>query len=503
MLTVDEFDRIRRMVLVEGTSQREAARRLGHSRKTIRKALKHSEPPGYRRSGEPVYRVLISRYRGIIDAWLEADKQAPRKQRHTRKQIWRRLCEEHDFQGGYDAVKRYVKKKQETSGEVYMPLSFDPGEEVQVDWGEAWIKMAGQLVKVFMFCMRLCFSRASYVRAYRTEKEEAFLDGHVRAFEFFGGVPRRCCYDNLKSAAIRVGRGQDRTLNDRFKALKSHYLFDVRFCNVARGNEKGHVENLVKHAQRRYMTPVPEVMGLEELNAHLEQMCRQDLELAGVRSDKSRGQLLAREQQSFLPLPQVAFSACRRRSTIADKQSLVDFDDIEYSVPVEYAHHRCTVSGYVDRIEIAVEDAIVAVHERSWSKGGYVLDWRHYVPLLERKPGAIKNGLPFKGQPWGRNFDILRQELEIRYGGEGTRKYVSVLLLFAEYSEQRVKAAVKLCVRRGAYSDEAVKSVLNYQPPKRIGSLDLSRRPELAGVGSGTRPVNTYDVLLSSREAGS
>jgi transposase len=501
MLTVDQYDRIRRAVVVEGLSQRQAAKRLGHSRRTIRKALEHSEPPGYRRSKEPG-RPVIDPVRGIIDSWLEQDRGAPRKQRHTRKQIWLRLQEEYGFEGEYTAVRRYVNWKRQTSGEVYMPLGFDAGEEAQVDWGQAWAVIGGVMVKVFLFCMRLCYSRTSYVRAYAAERLEAFLDGHVRAFEFFGGVPRRGAYDNLKAAAITVGRGQERTLNRRFKALKSHYLFDVRFCNPARGNEKGHVENLVKHAQRRFMTPVPEFSSMEELNGHLDAACLKELERPGVHSEKTRGELLAEEQVGFLPLPRVRFEACVRSSTIADKLSLVQYDNSFYSVPVEYAHHRCVISGYVDRVEICVADAIVAVHERSWEKGRFVLDWRHYVPLLERKPRAIRNGLPFKGEPWGEAFERMRLELESRYEDEGTRKYVKVLLLFTEFPEAEVKEAVKTCVRRGAFSDEAVRSVLNYEPPKKVGSLDLSRRPELAQVGSGMRPAGTYDALLVSREAG-
>jgi len=231
-------------------------------------------------------------------------------------------------------------------------------------------------------------------------------------------------------------------------------------------------------------------------------MCLKELERPGVRSEKTRGELLAEERVRFLPLPRVRFGACVRRSTIADKLSLVRFDNSFYSVPVEYAHHRCVAAGYVDRVEVCVAGGIVAVHERSWEKGRFVLDWRHYLPLLERKPGAIRNGLAFKGQPWGQAFERMRLELESRYEGEGVRKYVKVLLLFAEFSEAEVRRAVKTCVRRGAFSDEAVRSVLNYDPPKKVGSLDLSRRPDLAGVGNGMRPANTYDALLGSREAG-
>ena len=499
MLTVAEYDRIRRRVLVEGTSQRRAARELGHSRKTIRKALDHSKPPGYRRSKE-VARPVIDPVRGIIDAWLDTDRDAPRKQRHTAKRIWRRLRDEHGFGGGYDCVKRYVAWKRSTGGEVYVPLVFDPGEEAQVDWGEAWASISGVLVKVFLFCMRLCHSGASFVRAYPNQRTEALLDGHVRAFEFFGGVPRRLAYDNPRTIVTMVGKGRERKLTEAFIHLKSHFLFDVRFCNVRRGNEKGHVENLVKHGQRSFMTPVPGGASYEELNDHLEAECLKELDRLGVRSQRTRGEILAEERERFLALPAHAFEACVRESTIASKLSLVQFDSVRYSVPVRWAHHPCVVKAFVDRVEVWVLEKRVAAHERSHEKDSFKLDWRHYVPMLERKPGTLENGRPFKGEPWGPAFETMRKELEFRYGAEGTKKFVRVLLLFTEFPEEEVRRAVKLCVRRGAYSDEAVRSVLNYEPPRRIGHMDLSRRPDLAAVGSGPRPAGTYDALLSREE---
>jgi transposase len=496
MLTVEGYDRIRRRVLVEGTSQRQAARELGHSRKTIRKALDHSKPPGYRRTKE-VGRPAIDPVRAIIDAWLDGDREAPRKQRHTAKRIWRRLRDEHGFQGGYDSVKRYVAWRQATTGEVYVPLVFEPGEEAQVDWGEAWAEIAGVLAKVFLFCMRLCHSGASFVRAYHNERTEALLDGHVRAFEFFGGVPRRLAYDNPKTIVTSIGRGRERKLTEAFLHLKSHFLFDVRFCNAGRGNEKGQVENLVKYGQRTFMTPVPGTASLQELNDHLDAECRGELSRLGVRSGRTRGELLAEEAERFLALPAHAFEACVRESTIVSKLSLVQFDGVRYSTPVRWAHHPCVVKAFVDRIEVWVQEKRVAAHERSHEKDGFKLDWRHYVPMLERKPGSLENGRPFKGEPWGQAFETMRKELEYRYGAEGTKKFVGVLLLFTEFPEGDVRRAVELCVRRGAYSDEAVRSVLNYEPPRRIGHMDLSHRPDLASVGGGVRPVGTYDALLS------
>ncbi len=354
---------------------------------------------------------------------------------------------------------------------------------------------ASVLRVVFLFCVRLCHSTASFVRAYLAESQEALLDGHVRAFEFFGGVPRRGAYDNPKSVVTAVGKGRERTLTRRFLELKSHYLFETRFCNVASGHEKGHVENLVKHAQRTFMTPLPEVADLEALNAHLAAACERDLDRP-VRGGKTRRELLAEERVRFLPLPEQPFAACKRVTTIATKLALVRFGNNDYSVPVEWAHHLCRLEAYVERLEVFVGSTRVAVHPRAYETGRFVLDWRHYVPLLERKPGGIHNGRPFRGEPGGEAFAEMRKELEYRYEEEGTRKYVRLLLLFTEFPEAAVKEAVAVCVRRAAFSEEAVRSVLTYEPRAARRSLDLSARPDLAAVGRGVRPAGEYDVLL-------
>ncbi|MBU2490638.1 MAG: IS21 family transposase, partial [Proteobacteria bacterium] len=348
-----------------------------------------------------------------------------------------------------------------------MPLQFGPGEEVLVDWGEAWFIHNGCMRKVHMFCMRLCHSRASFVHAYRRENMESFLDGHVRAFLYFGGVPRQCAYDNLRCAVISVGRGRERILNRRFIELRSHYLFESRFCNVRSGHEKGHVENLVKHAQRSFMTPLPECSSLDELNACLEEQCRADLERLAPRSDKTRGELLGEERVCFLPLPAREFEACQRASTFASKQALVRFDTNDYSVPVRWAHHPVQVKGFVDRVELWAENGLVARHARSHDREQYILSPYHYIPLLERKPGGLLHGRPFKGEPWGEDFQRMRRELEYRYEGEGTKKFIRILLLFAKYPAEEVRRAVRVCAKRRAFSDEAVLSVLRFSPPSR------------------------------------
>ncbi len=496
MLPVEAYDRVRQMVLVEGKSQRTVSRELGYSRNTIRKMLALKIPPGYRRT-KGVGRPAIDPVRGIIDAWLEDDRHRPPKQRHTAFRIFERLRDDHGFSGSYSAVQRYVAHRRATGGEVFLPLQFGPGEEAQVDWGEGWVIDNGVLRKLFFFCMRLCYSTASFVQAYERENQESFLDGHVRAFEFFGGVPRRLAYDNLKSAVIAVGKGQERKLTRRFLELKSWYLFAVRFCNVRRGNEKGHAENLVKHTQRTFLTPVPDMTGRATFNAHLLKQCRRDLDrTVRQRGGKTRRELLEEERPAFLPLPETAFEACRGISTFADKFSLIRFDTNDYSVPVSCALHPVVLKGFVDQVELFVNAERVASHERCYGSGQFVLDYRHYLPLLERKPGGIHNGRPFKGEPWGEDLERFRRELEFRYEGEGTRKFIRVLLLFTEFPEKDVKAAVRTCLRRCAFSDEAVRGVLTHQPHPPPRRLDLRARPWLAAVQSALPPASRYDRLV-------
>ncbi len=496
MLKVKHYEFIRRKVLKDGYSQRAVSREFGYSRNMVRKALDFYKPPGYRRS-HPPSRPAVDPVQHIIDAWMEEDHNRPRKQRHTAKRIYERLRDEYGFKGSYSAVSRYVKHANSTGGDVFFPLQFGPGEEAQVDWGEAWCVINGEERKVCMFCMRPCYSTSSFVQAYENERLESLLDGHNRAFEFFGGVFNCLAYDNTKSIVITVGKGQDRRLTKKFIELKSHYLFDTRFCNVRSGHEKGHVENLVKFAQRRFMTPLPEFSSLEELNAHLMAECRRDLQRKAARSDRTKEELFKEEQEQLLSLPPMRFPACIDFPTSASKQSLVRFDNNDYSVPVEYAHHDVLLKGFVDRVEIYCNHELVATHCRNYDKGEYVLNFLHYLPLLERKPGGIHNARPFKGEPWGENITLMRRELEYRYGGQGTKKFIKVLLLFTEFPVAAVKEAVRKCVRRRAFSEEAVKGVLTYQPRRNPPSLDLSNRPQLQVEVDGCRHSTVYDELLS------
>jgi transposase len=497
VLHMEDYEQIRRKVLIEGLSQRRTARELGLSRKTVSKALEMELPPGYRRS-QPIVQPVIDPVKDTIDAWLEEDVKRPRKQRHTAHRIWERLRDEYGFTGSYSAVQRYVQAYQATRGEVYFPLFFGPGEECQVDWGEAWAIINGVERKVQLFCMRLCFSGVCFVRAYERQNQESLYDGHVRGFEWFGGVPRRLAYDNPKTVVITVGKGQNRTFTKGFLQLKSHHLFEVRMCNVGAGNEKGHVENLVKFSQQHFMTPLPNVCNLEGLNKHLAEDCRRDLDRPQDRTGAVRGELLKEEQAHFLPFPKRTFEACVRASTFVSKLALVRFDRNDYSVPVQFAYHPAVIKGFVDWVEIYVGETLVASHDRCYEAGEYVLEYRHYLPLLERKPGGLHNARPFKGEPWGEEFSHLRRELEFRYGGDGTKRFVNVLLLFTTFPEEAVREAVRICVKRRAFSDQAVRAVLTFEPYRITPSLDLSSRPELQTAVDGRRDLSVYNKLLEA-----
>jgi transposase len=501
MLTVEHYELIRRKVVIDGETQRDVAKELAHSRKTVAKALRLRIPPGYRLS-KPRPRPVIEPVRHIIDTWLEQNKKAHRKQKQTAMRIYERLRDEYGFKGHYGTVQRYIKQAVNRQKEVFMPLQFEPGEEAQVDWHEGWIYDNEVERKVQCFVMKLSYSKAPFVYPYKKANLESFLDGHVRAFEYFGGVPRRIAYDNLKCAVIKILKGKKRRLNKRFKELRAWYLFDTRFCNIAKGNEKGDVENCCKRSERTYLSPQPHVDGIDQLASKLFDDCQNDLKRKGptVHGGKTIRELLEEEKDYLLPLQSQRFEACHRKSTFVDSHSLARVDNVRYSVPVEWAYHPCVIKAFVDKIEILCDYQVVAAHRRCYKDGQFVLEPTHYLKLLQRKPGSLDNARAFKGQPWGEAFDLMRSELEYRDPQDGTLCYIEILMLFTEYPEVEVKAAVGLCVRCRAFSKDAVLNVLRNEPLPQRGKLDLSDRPELANQGNGIRDTGIYDQL-KGREA--
>ncbi|SCX76800.1 IS21 family transposase [Alkaliphilus peptidifermentans] len=272
MIGMVDIEYIRKKHFVEDWSIRKISKNLGVARQTVRKALDSSEIPKYNLT-KPKPSPVLDSFKDVIIEWLKQDETAPKKQRHTARRIYHRLCEEHDFTGSESTVRRFIRLHKDQQKEIHIPLSADWGEQAQVDWGRAKIYINDKEREVSLFCMRLKASLTPFVWASPTEKLEAFLEGHKRAFEWLDGVPRNLVYDNPKTAVTKILKGPNREEHVVFSSLRAHYLFDSEFCNPARGNEKGTVENLVKFVRLNVMVPVPHVSSIEELNQKLISWC--------------------------------------------------------------------------------------------------------------------------------------------------------------------------------------------------------------------------------------
>src|SRR5664279_5554835 len=312
-LNMEDWTEIRRRVLVEGVSKRQILRETKLHWQTLKKILAHSEPPGYRQQ-RPRPKKKLGAFLERIKQILKDDQAMPRKQRHTAKRIWERLRAD-GFTGGYTVVKDAVRELTQRNQEVFVPLLHRPGE-AQVDFGHALANVNGRLRKVAFFVLALPYSDATFVMAFERECTETFWEGHVRAFEFFGGVARRISYDNTKIAVAKIiGGGKGRRLTRGFCQLQSHYLFAHHFCRPARGNEKGVVEGQVKFTRLNFFVPVPQVRDFTELNARLRQQCVDDRERRLRGQAGTKAELLQGDQAAFLSLPATAFAACRQVST--------------------------------------------------------------------------------------------------------------------------------------------------------------------------------------------
>jgi transposase len=491
---MEKWSEIRRRVLVDGLGKRAACRQYGIHYKTLKKILTHPEPPAFRppeRRRPSVLGPLLP----VVHQILKDDAGAPRKQRHTAVRIYRRLRDEHGYAGGLTVVKDAVRAWRRGHAEVFVPLAHPPGE-AQVDFGEAEVVLDGRAAKVAVFVMTLPYSDAIFCCAFPRECTEAFLEGHVRAFRFCGGVPRRISYDNLKIAVAKITGSRQRRLTDAFLRLASHHLFEPHFCLVRRPNEKGHVETLVGYARRNFLVPVPVLHGgLEGLNARLEADCRADLARRPRGKPATKAELLAEERAALLPVPAEAFVAARVELTSADSLSLVRFDTNDYSVPTEFAHRPVTAVGTVDAVRIAVGDSVVAEHRRSWGREGTFYDPVHYLALLERKPGALDFAAPLEGWELPVCFGVLRRRLEAEFAGAGTRRYIKVLRLLESASPAELTRAVERALELGAADADAVRLILERGREQPVGLFCLDGRPHLKLVGVPAPDLSAYTGL--------
>ena len=463
MITVKQKEQIRRAFHVEGKSIRQIQRETGYHRKTIRKALEDSSVPKYTRQQQRSSPVL-GPVKPIIDQWLSEDKDKPRKQRHTAKRIYERLTTEYDFRGAESTVRYYVGQcRKRMRAQVFIPLSYAPGQTAQVDFGQAQAIIAGEQVTAHLFCLRMGYSKQPFVTALPSQAQEAFFEGHARAFDFLGGVPRELVYDNLKAAVKRILKEGEREEQTAFIAFRSHYLFESRFCTPRQGHEKGLVEGLVGYARRNWLVPIPEFETWDEFNAFLLEKCRTEgqRQMRGV--EVPVGEALDQERAHLLPLPSHPHPCCTLRPVHANGFGLVTFRTNRYSVPADHAHEALWLRAYVDRVEITNGNQALAVHTRCYKREQDILNPLHYLPLLEQRPGAWEQAKPILEwrQRWPEVYDVYLAALRERLStSQATREFVRILRLHEDHSEETIACALQQALDGHCYSADGIKQIV-------------------------------------------
>jgi len=495
MKSVEIYARVRHAVLIEGISERAAAERFGINARTVSKMLKFSVPPGYVRT-KPPFRPKLDAFVGIIDAILAADKEQPKKQRHTSKRIFERLRDEHGFTGKVTIVKDYVAGWRQRSQEMFVPLMHPPGH-AQVDFGEAIGVIGGVERRIHFLAMDLPHSDAIFVAGYPAETTEAFCDGHVRAFAFFDGVPQSILYDNTKIAVARILGDGKRQRTRVFSELQSHYLFTDRYGRPGKGNDKGKVEGLVGYARRNFMVPVPVFESFEALNAHLLDSCRKRLADRLRGHDGTIGERLAHDLAAFqTPLP-APYDACEKKPGSVNSLSLVRYRNNDYSVPTAYGHRQVSDPRVCARGRPRLRRRGDRAPSRSYEREDFVFNPLHYLALIEQKTNALDQAAPLADWKLPEEFATLRRLLEARMGKKGKREFVQVLRLLEAFEIGDVAAGVRDAIARGAVGFDAVKHLVLARIERRPPRLDMTIYPYLPRATVATTSARSYMDLLA------
>jgi transposase len=480
---------------------REIARRTGLSRNTVRKYLANQElEPAYPTRKSP---SKLDSYEETLTNWLFRESRRHRKQRRTVKRLYKDLVSL-GYTGSYDRVAAFARQWRQTQQDArlqaarhaYVPLQFAPGEAFQFDWSEDWVKINGVSTKLQIAHFKLSYSRAYFMRAYLTQSHEMLFDAHYHAFVAFGGIPERGIYDNMKTAVDKVGRGKQRQVNKRFHAMVGHYLYEPEFCNPAAGWEKGQVEKAVLDARHGLWYDTPPFKSLQELNNWLQERCQvlwQETAHPQIKT-RSLAECLVDEQPKMMSVP-AAFDGFVEHSKRVSSTCLIVFEHNRYSVPASFANRVISLRVYPERLVIVAEAQVVAKHARVFSRdkrppGQTIYDWRHYLSVAQRKPGALRNGAPFLELPG--SFRLLRKRLLKRPGGD--REMVDILALVLLHDEQLVERAVIRALESGEPSKQHVLNCLSrLAEPSR--PLPLNPPPALKLVTEPEANTARYDQL--------
>jgi len=464
MLVVETIGRIRREHFVKGRSIKEIARGLKVSRNTVRKVLRLGATTfDYTRQVQP--RPKLGLWREDLDQLLAANETKPQRERLTLIRLYEEL-RGRGYRGGYDAVRRYAKAWRVARGAAtaaaFVPLSFAPGEAYQFDWSHEIVVLGGVTTTVKVAHFRLCHSRMPFVCAYPRESQEMVFDAHSRAFEFFKGACTRGIYDNLKTAVDAVFLGKDRRFNRRFLQMCGHYLIEPVACTPAAGWEKGQVENQVGNLRERLFTPRLRMASYDELNAWLLDQC-----IAYAKANKhpeqterTIWQVFEAERPNLVPIAG-AFDGFRATQAAVSKTCLVRFDNNKYSVSARAVGRPVEIQAYAERIVIRQDGAIVGEHRRRFGRGQTVYDPWHYVPVLARKPGALRNGAPFKD--WLLPAHLERVRRRLKGSDDGDRQMVKILSAVLTDGLAAVETACAGALADGVHSADVILNILARQ----------------------------------------
>lgn len=466
-----------------GWSIRKISRHLGMSRPTVRKALRSAEIPKYNLAGSRPAPVMDG-FSNIVLAWLEGDKHAPTKQRHTAKRIYNRLVDEYGFKGGESTVRRFVARNKPSKSDVFIPLTCDYGEVAEVDWGQAHVRIAGVPEVAHLFCLKLKRSNAPFAMAFPTEKLEAFLAGHVAGFDWIGGVPASLVYDNPKTAVTKILAGPEREIHRTFSSLRAHYLFDSIFCAPGAGNEKGSVENLVGYVRRNALVPVGDFASYAHLNEHLRCWCE-------IKRQANLDEF-TKEAAALRELPATPFKAAVTTWAVVSKLSLITFDRSRYSVPSRFRGRRLRVEAYWDRLEFFADGALVCAHARSHSRGATIMDIAHYLGALERKPRAVCHAGAVR--ELGAVFESARKRL-MAARADGYRDFAEIVLLLGEFDRGEVEAALASALDLPTLSGAVVRRLILNGRGQVLPLAPVP--PALADFKVNLPDLSIYDALIA------
>jgi transposase len=508
MIDQDTWVSIRLLYLRQGKSKSWLAREFGISRNTVAKYLKTD-------SEAPKYTASQARGRPVSDKWeehvrliLEDDRNAPRKQKHTAKRVYERLVAEHQFDGSHRTVRMIVANiKNKPGHKVFLPLQFEPGKDAQVDFGESYADIAGVRIKLQVFEMRLNYSRKKFVMAVRAPNMESFMEAHVRAFEFLGGVPERLTYDNLGLAVVHVGSGKSRTLTKKFKELKGFYAFETNFCTVGieGAHEKGGVEGGIGFSRRNWLVPVPKVQSLEELNLGLMARCIEDGERVVSGQDEAIKEAFERERRLLLPLPERRFDPGTARSNvIADSYQTVVYESNRYSVPARFVGKPLRVRAYMDKLIFATGAQVIAEHERIHERDRFELKPEHYFDQLERKPHAVPFARPLLQATWPDGYwEFYERVVERKGAAEGGKDFVRILRCHLQHGSAVTAQAMRHCENMGLISADAILQVvaqMRFSSGLQPEPLDMTTRPALSEYVVELQETVQYQILIGGQE---